>query len=135
MADQVLTEKDFEIYKTAVEHWMEFFGLKEWRRCFRLGQLEPGVGADVEFSRPDRLVTFGLAQIWGANAPLVTPRNIQREAFHEVCEVLLDDMEIGLLNMWERVDKDAKVDWEELNKLRHTVIRRLENSVFEALQE
>lgn len=135
MADQVLTEDDFTVFKEAVAYWMEFFGLADWRCAFQLCQLEPGIGAQVEFNRPGRLATFSLAQTWGADAQSVTDKNIRREAFHEVCEVLLDDMETGLLNMWERADKDAKVDWDELNGLRHVVIRRLENSVFETLQE
>lgn len=132
--DHVLTQQDFAVFKEAVDHWMGFFGLKDWNYEFQMCQLDPGVGAETRFNRPGRLVTFCLGQIWVTEAA-PTAKDVRKSAFHEVCEVLLDDMEWEALAQCEKAYEDFKADYGALDAKRHAVIRRLENSVFEALTE
>lgn len=132
--DHVLTQQDFAVFKEAVEYWMGFFGLKDWNYEFRMCQLDSGIGAETRFNRPGRLVIFCLNQIRSAEA-VPTAKTVQKSAFHEVCEVLLDDMEWEVLTQCEKACEDFKVEYGALDAHRHAVIRRLENSVFAALAE
>lgn len=132
--DHILTQQDFAVFKEAVDYWMGFFGLKDWEYEFRMCQLDSGVGAETRFDRSGRLVTFCLGQI-RATEDAPTAKDVRKSAFHEVCEVLLDDMEWEVLTQCEKACEDFKVDYGALDAHRHAVIRRLENSVFAALTE
>lgn len=106
--DHVLTQQDFAVFKEAVEYWMGFFGLKDWAYEFRMCQLDSGVGAETRFNRPGRLVTFCLNQIRSVEAA-PTAKTVCRSAFHEVCEVLLDDMEWEVLTQCEKACEVLKL--------------------------
>ena len=135
MADHVLGDWEFGIYKDAVRHWMEFFGLaKEWAVYFELQPLENDAAAQVDIDYVGKRLRFSVTQLYPEECEAPDIRLLQRWAFHEVCEVLLDSAEHVVLEMWEKSDDNYKPDWNVLNGNRHTVIRRLENSVFEALQ-
>lgn len=117
-----LTESDFAIFKAEVEKWIALFGLKDWAVTFDFSPLEN--------SRAECCVN------WHAKAALITlgqfPRgevtqdDVRRSAFHEVCELLLTDMEFTALD--EAIPYDERKVLTEV--ARHGVIRRLENSVF-----
>lgn len=134
--DIVLADTDFELYKSTVKYWMDFFGLsKEWEIYFKSQVLENSALAQVDLDHAGKRLRFSITPVVRNANHLVVSRDIQRWAFHEVCEVLLDGMETAILDMWKRSDENADPDWNVLNERRHAVIRRLENSVFEALQE
>lgn len=121
---QQLTEDDFAIFKAEAEKWIALFGLKDWNVTFDFSPLEN--------SSAECLVN------WHAKAGLITlgqfPRgevtqdDVRRSAFHEVCELLLSDMEFTALN--EEIPHAERKTMTEV--ARHAVIRRLENSVFKS---
>lgn len=119
-----LTESDFAIFKSEAKKWIALFGLKDWDVTFDFSPLES--------SRAECCVN------WHAKAALITlgqfPRgemtqdDVRRSAFHEVCELLLSDMEFTALN--EEIPHAERKTMTEV--ARHAVIRRLENSIFES---
>lgn len=119
-----LTEGDFALFKAEAEKWIALFGLKDWAVTFDFSPLEN--------SRAECCVN------WHAKAALITlgqfPRgevtqdDVRRFAFHEVCELLLSDMEFTALN--EEIPHAERKLMTEV--ARHAVIRRLENSVFKS---
>ena len=119
-----LTENDCTLFKAEAEKWIVLLGLKDWAVTFDFSPLEN--------SRAECCVN------WHGKAALITlgqfPRgemtqyDVRRSAFHEVCELLLSDMEFTALN--EKIPHAERKTMTEV--ARHAVIRRLENSVFKS---
>ena len=110
------TIKDFELFKKECKKWIKFFGLKEWRVEYILG-CDSSDRAQVRFNNEGRTAYIYLTDELDLNN-----YQIRESAFHEVCELLLaDPYHYLVIN---------NVDKELINTMTHTIIRRLENSVF-----
>lgn len=120
---QQLTEKDFTIFKEEAQKWIDTFGLKDWEVTFDFSPLEnSSAECRVNWHAKAALLTLGQFPRWE-----VTQDDVRRSAFHEVCELLLSDMEFTALN-----DEILHAERKLLTEVaRHAVIRRLENSIFE----
>lgn len=118
-----VTEKEFEIFRKEAKWWIEFFGLSDWRVFFDFYKLDNDVFAECHTGMEDKTATLVLNK-W--NDIKEEHMDIERTAFHEVCELLLNDMEMIAL--------DDEIPFEKRRELaagaRHGVIRRLENSIF-----
>lgn len=119
---QQLTDLDFSVFKAEAKKWIEVFGLKDWAVTFDFAPLENSIAEClVNWSAKAALVTLGKFPRGEG-----TQEDIKRAAFHEVCELLLTDMEYTALN--EEIPHDERKLMTEI--ARHAVIRRLENSIF-----
>ena len=121
-----IKEEEFEFFKGEVARWSGFLGLYEWDwRVFHGGEDDDDTAlAWTKADEESGIAAIFLAKKWGMDP--VTPKNLSRSAFHEVCEVMLAELD-WLARMGAR---DVKVD-----AATHRVIRRLENRVFEVEYE
>lgn len=114
-------EKEFEFFRGEVAHWSGYFGLYEWDwRVILGGEDEEEALAWVRAEEESGIAVVFLAKKWGMDP--ITPKNLSKSAFHEVCEVMLAELD------WlsRKCVRDGKV-----TAAVHRVIRRLENKVFE----
>lgn len=123
------TEEQFEAFKDEARKWIEYFGLSEWEIFFhhKNGSKERAL-CDVH--NEGHIAVLSLGREWEA---LEEPDEeaVRKCAFHEVCELLLmDDWYIATL-------EDLSLEQREqlLEKVRHRVIRRLENSLYRKSKE
>jgi len=114
------TKQHFEIFKKNCQKWINIFGLKEWRVDFRHGTYSEHSYGSIYWDYSGKCATIYLTEEWDEEVDL---KQLEKTAFHEVCELLL-------CVLFDMVDKD-KYSYDEKVKEFHTVIRRLENSVFD----
>ena len=116
--------KDFTYYRKRALAWARRFGLTEYQLNFIH---EKEVDADTRpvpsrafiYLLPNN-ATYGLSPEW-KNDP-VTKRQLDRDAFHETCHLLLA--------AFARAAKDRFTTEEELEELEETIVRRLETFQF-----
>ena len=112
------TKKDFELFKKECQKWIKFFGLSEYR--IEYFNLKEANGTRAQTEDYNDLMA----------ADIIFPKElhdqtdikkIRKAAFHEVCEILL---------MKLRIMANEQYNWDLVNKEIHTVIRKLENSIY-----
>lgn len=118
-----LTENDFNIFKSEAEYWLNQFGLKDWRVDYAFEKLDEENRAECRYHWHGKTACLALNK-WPSDS--LSQGQIEESAFHEVCELLLIEM--------RRIALDEHIPFEEREGLTdcacHSVIRRLENSVF-----
>ena len=125
--DNRTTKEHFRIFQDEAQYWIERFGLKNWRIVFTHEKWdhEESSYANYGYNAEDRNVTINLEPDWQDEK--VTEYQLRRSAFHEVVHVLLCRLRyLALCRTLGRLEID-----EEL----HTVIRIMENAVWEPEQE
>ena len=111
-------KKQFNLFVEECKKWIKFFSLAEYRIEFFISDEANGTRGQTE----------GYGHLMAADIIFPTElhketdiRKIRKAAFHEVCEVMLLKL---------RKFGDDYYNFEIINKEVHTVIRRLENSIF-----
>ena len=114
------TKKDFELFKRECEKWIEFFGLKEYRIEFFHEDIGQTRGQTDDY---DHLMVCDIKFPKELHSETDNGK-IKMAAFHEVCEVML----IRVRRM-----ADEYYAFDRVNREIHTIIRKLENSIYKAL--
>lgn len=117
-----LTDKDFQCFKDEANFWINKFGLLDWRVDYVFEKLTDGY-AECRTHWNGKCAVLALDRY---PTEEVSTDQIRKSAFHEVCELLLEDMRMVALNDALSFDERRSL----LNCAAHGVIRRLENSVF-----
>ena len=125
------TPEHFSIFKKGCLHWIDEFGLKDWKITFRQMDIESddpeeaasddvvtGAGCVADFR--NRVAALILQADWKDIKP--TNQMVRAVAFHEVCHVLL----WGLVHLGQQRSASER----DIRTEAHAVIRRLENAVF-----
>lgn len=118
-----LNEQDFQIFKDEAKYWIDKFGLKDWRIGFEFKKHDNDAYAQCDSQLLGRWAYLILNK-WQDEKPSFI--QIKKSAFHEVCEVLFQELRRTALN--ENIPYDERVILTDAAA--HGVIRRLENSVF-----
>lgn len=113
------TDKQFKLFKSTVNKWIAFFGLKEYQLRILFNK-EKGCRATCLADLSEMQSEIALGTEWDYKP---ADHDIVRVAFHEVCELLL--WELG--SIASAIGSDPIVD-----RARHTIIAKLENSVLRA---
>jgi hypothetical protein len=116
------TKEDFEKFKKFTMYWVDFFGLRNWEVEFDHKEDDTSM-AYTTFNVLNRNVMIVLAMDWGERK--VTDEELDKTAFHEVCEVLL-------LKIRYIADARYIMD-EDIGSEIHDVIRVLENVVWRSI--
>ncbi len=118
-----LSDAQFLVFKDEARKWINLFGLKDWEIFFRLEETEEFNRAECHINWSGKVCNLVLGR-WQTEER--SDSELRKIAFHEVCELLLAEM--------ERISLDEEIPYAERKGLaeaaRHGVIRRLENSVF-----
>lgn len=121
------TTKHFKLFQKECAKWIEYFGLKDWDISYHhyVGEIEDELDnmARITFSVNARAATILLMQNWGCTP---TDLLVRRYAFHEVCELMLADIYVFANRRY--------VEENSLDTVFHTVIRKLENTVFKDIK-
>lgn len=119
----------FESFKYEAKYWIKKFGLFDWNWSFT--QEDPPEKLLKRYESPEFLGWYEASAVdrvarLGLNKDISDERdyNIAKAAFHEVCEILLFDMEdIGLFDAAPSTKTGMEIR-------KHAVIRRLEHVLF-----
>jgi hypothetical protein len=112
--------KEYEIFCSEIKYWLLHLGLVNFESFIRHEKLVCESRAACNFNIENKIAVFSLNEEWANIVP--THKEICKTAFHEVCEVLLGQMYVGIL--------DLNVTNEEIDGRAHGVIRVLENTWF-----
>ncbi len=117
-------KKRFIEFKRAAKYWIEIFGLKNWEIYIDFGGIEDdGDYAEVEYDYSTKIATIRLTDTCRCKQELEELQPDKR-AFHEVCHLLL----AGLNDMVKSTIRIPKI---ELDRESHSVIRVLENAIYD----
>lgn len=117
-----LKEHDFQVFKDEADFWIKEFGLFDWSITYAFEELEDCY-AECRINWQGKCAELALHK-WPHKER--SKQDIRKSAFHEVCELLLTDLEYHTVN-----DAIPQEERERLTEMaRHGVIRRLENSIF-----
>ena len=114
-----LSKKNFEFFEEEGRRWLKFFGIYQWDCRFFFEKNDEAL-ARVEWNTSEGIAVFYLAKSWGKDK--VCKKTISQSAFHEVCELLLNELN----DMARGSARDVHVE-----EAIHRVIRGLENTIFE----
>lgn len=117
------TKKQYEIFKTECQKWIDYFGLKNWQVYYRHTKIE-GARAQASFNCVGGIVTLTLNTDWNElSRDFVCDENVRKSAFHEVCEIMFGRMDDMVGQRFGLIEEDVT---EEI----HRLIRILENTIF-----
>jgi hypothetical protein len=116
-----ITKEEYKEFVEECKKWIEIFGLKDWKVDYLQEDLE-GNWAECRVNGvSNRNVVIVLnKKVNESDEKLI---NIKRTAFHEVVELLIYPLEY--------LAECRFLQPEEIIDERHSIIRRLENSLFE----
>ena len=115
------TKKQFDLYKHSAKEWVKKFGLISWEVHFAHMNNNMEALATCMADPPGRTAILTFTKYVGKSEGL-TDRRIEKAGFHETCELLLAPLVIACQ------DKDSRE--EDIDSIRHGIIRRLEHIVF-----
>lgn len=111
------TKSDFDRFTKEVYKWQKFFGLLDWEIKVLHKKLD-NARADFFGNIPAKVAVISLDTKWEYPPD---KKEIEKCAFHEVCELLLSQLRFFGNGMYDKIIIDEQI---------HYVIRTLENSVF-----
>ena len=116
------TNKDFKIFRDECRKWIDIFGLKSWSVKYdHRNAAGKDTLASCCYSVTDRVATLVLSKDWGND--VVDDYQIEKSAFHEVCELFLANIRtLAEYRYTTMLEIDEEV---------HAVIRTLENVLYE----
>lgn len=123
--DHETTEAHFKKFQSSVLRYVDMFGLKEWYVTFCHKDMDSLAACTAQ--NQGKSVCFSLSKKWGWDEP--TDGALDRTAFHEVMELMLDEYNEIICD--GDLSVQLKKEWRE--RVDHAVIRRLENVVLPRL--
>jgi len=119
-----VSKEFFNLFKEECYKWIKFFGLNNWCITFLQDKnITSDTNAWVEIDNDNNMAAIYLNSEWVDNKEFLNDYSIKLIAFHEVCEVLLANMDFTARSRYN-------ISEENIDKARHEVIHILENSIF-----
>lgn len=115
----LLEDKHFTFFKSCAIELINKLGLSDWKIDFYMRELSDGDNAQCHINRVARRASLVFSSVRYDEEP--TDEKIRESAYHEVFELLLDDMEYPA---WVEFLSDEDKN-KAINRARHTVINRL----------
>lgn len=112
-----LEQEHFDIFQRHANVLIDKLGLADWTISFAFEDLVDNL-AECRVNRPARKAELALSLVWGLEP---TEYNLKDSAYHEVLELLLDDMEYILYV--KSLDEDDRAG--AIARARHAIIHRL----------
>lgn len=124
------TENHFIFFKDKTKKWLTFFGLVDYQVSYFHVDIDcEGNGVTLamtrrECERSQHVFAIGLAKNWGSIE--ITEEQLERTAFHEVCEILLNEI---------RYMAEAEYSYHKVDSEIHRIVRILENTAHKRISE
>ena len=115
------SKKDYKLFKTYCKKWIDFWGLYEWETNY-VHYANEDARASIWWEMTGMIATIGLGKVWADPEPY----ELSKVAFHEVCEIMLCPVTQLALDEYAKRKVDNRI---------HTIIRRLENIIFESFKD
>ena len=122
------TEEHFEAFQDEARKWIAYFGLSEWEIVFRHREVDGRAMCDAHSE--GHIAVLTLSSEW-KTVEEPDEAGVRKSGFHEVCELLLMDDWFAATN----TDLTPEQRERQLEKERHRIIRRLENSLYRQSKE
>ena len=116
------TKSDFDYFCKRAQFWIKYFHVFDWDICFYFNRDEEAQFDQLAYcisNLDGRAATLGFCCNWQETKP--TKKQIDLAAFHEVWELILSPLNI--------LAQDRFVTESRIEEARHSIIRRLENTV------
>lgn len=115
----------FRAFQDEVVFWQKHLGLLDWQIDVVFDSENSCNRATTQVNSISHSAVIILEKTWveGATAEEADEDKVRRTAFHELCEVMIDDLENCSANLSDTERTRARV-------AAHAVIRRLENCLF-----
>ena len=115
----------FGAFRDEVMFWQRRLGLMDWQIDVVIDSEDTSNRATTHVNSVGHSAVIILEKTWveGATAEEADEDRVRRTAFHELCEVLIDDLESCAARLSDTERERARV-------AAHAVIRRLENCLF-----
>lgn len=115
----------FKAFTDEVGFWQRHLGLTDWQIDVELGDEKPCNRATTLIDSDGHSAVIVLERTWveGATREDADENKVRRTAFHEVCEIMVDDLENGTSQL-------SVVEKNRARVAAHALIRRLENCLF-----
>ncbi len=115
------TKENFEFFKKECQHWIDYYGLTQWRFLFKHQNYDSTCFATFNYNEYAMGCDISLEPEWSEWDGEITDKMLAQTAFHEVTEIV-----------FVPIAKTAylKLSETEYNKKMHEVIRVFENTVF-----
>lgn len=124
MADGCTTNKrDFEIFKKECAAWQKKLGLLDWQVEYHHEEDDVDYRACCSADYSGRCAVISLAKEWDRKP---TTWDIKKNAFHEMCELMITNLAIMARSRWGFTMEDVEA-------AEHILIRTLENVLFKPL--
>lgn len=121
MAAYILNEQCFDWFKLYAGTLLNKLGIKDWVVKFEFEDLSANESlAECRVHRAGRKASLVLSTVWFNDEP--TEQRVKEPAWHEVLELLFDDMEAVLY--MEELSSNEDKSW-HMNRARHGVINRI----------
>lgn len=119
------TKKQFDYFKQRCLYWRDKLGLRGWCLTFKYGTDDDDqYYAHYAMDGGARNIIVSFTSEWAEEDNLsLNNTNIDRVAFHECCEMLIQE----LANV--ALDRGASPDY--ITDLKHGIVRTLENLLYE----
>lgn len=106
MGDYKTTAKDFSLFVSTCEEWIEMLGLLNWDVSFSHIQLGGNIVAQCTTNYRSRRAVLSLSKSFNDDSRL----NIEESAIHEVLELFLSSLgAIAADRMWDEAEWDSRV--------------------------
>lgn len=119
------TAEHFALFKSECDQWIKRWGLLDWDIIYTHVDLNTDL-ARLKSNYTGKNAVISLGINWEEEYSPITTYQIKKSAFHEIMELLLAE--------YDAIATSRCINEDEVNNARHTVIRRLENVVFEEMK-
>ncbi len=119
------SKQAFSFFQDELKFWQKELGLLDWQIDSAFDSQEEGnrATANIHSEAHSSFIILEKGWVEGETAEVVDETIVRRSAFHEVCEVMLDDLE-------SITDALSDADRARARVAAHAIIRRLENCLF-----
>lgn len=117
------TENDFKIFKEEAKWWIDYFGMKDWYFEFEWKTLPQKCRSMFRYDVEGKVASVLLNKDWRKDR--VTEYRVRLAAYHEIVELMLGELRVMI--------EDREFNREKMTAAIHSVVRRLENTLFKII--
>ncbi len=117
--EKLFPQKYLKLFRIKAEYWFKYFGLLDFSLKIRISSTNMDNLAEATCDHLAKYSTITISKYWPDDH--LNEYEVKLTAFHEVCEILLGRI---------RALAIGKFSEEEVNETIHSIINRLQNTIF-----
>jgi len=117
--EKLFPQKYLKLFRVKAEYWFKYFGLLDFDLFVRISSTNMDNLAEATCDHFAKSATITISKFWPDDQ--LNEYEVKCTAFHEVCEIMLSRL---------RALANGKFSEEEVNETIHSVINRLQHTIF-----